>query len=165
MQTKRKEALIAGELYYFTGKPCKAHGHISVRRALNGNCLECEQLRNNSDERKQYMSEYADSKREKIRSIASTWQKNNKGKVNANTALRHAAKMQRTPKWLSKEEKTRIRCYYQVAAMRNKESDIEWHVDHIIPMQGENVSGLHVPWNLRVIPATDNIRKGNKYND
>jgi hypothetical protein len=109
------------------------------------------------------MSDYAEQKREKLREIALRWQRNNKGKVNANTALRHAAKMQRTPKWLTEEEKLRIRCYYQVASMRNRESNQEWHVDHIVPLQGENVSGLHVPWNLQVLPALENIAKGNRY--
>jgi hypothetical protein len=162
MEIKRKNALMKGETYYFTGKPCK-NNHIAPRRAVNGCCTECETAKNNSEDRKKYMSDYAEQKREKIREIALRWQRNNKGKVNANTALRHAAKMQRTPKWLTEEEKLRIRCYYQLASMRNRESNQEWHVDHIVPLQGENVSGLHVPWNLQVLPALENIAKGNRY--
>lgn len=163
MENKRKNALVKGETYYFTGKPCKKN-HVALRRALNGYCTECEAIKNNSEERKKYMSAYAEQKRVKIREIASRWQRNNKGKVNANTALRHAAKMQRTPKWLTKEEKIHIRCLYQVAAMRSQESGQEWHVDHIVPLQGENVSGLHVPWNLQILPAVENMSKGNRYN-
>jgi 5-methylcytosine-specific restriction endonuclease McrA len=71
--------------------------------------------------------------------------------------------MQRTPKWLSNVDKLKIKCLYQVAAMYSRESDEAWHVDHIVPLQGENVSGLHVPWNLRVIPGTDNMRKNNRF--
>lgn len=161
---KRKEALIEGKVYYFTGKPC-AQGHIANRRTINGCCVVCEKEKNNSEKRKQYMAEYADKQRDKIREIATRWQKNNKGKVNAETAKRHASKMKRKPTWLSKEDKEWMKAIYQVAAMRNRESDILWHVDHIIPMQGATVSGLHVPWNLRVIPAKDNMTKGNRYGE
>ncbi len=126
-------------------------------------CTECEKEKNNSEERKKYMSKYADKNRTKIRKIASEWQKKNKGKVNANTALRHTAKMQRTPAWLTKHDKLHIKCLYQVAAMRTRESGQEWHVDHIIPLQGEYVCGLHVPSNLQIIPAVDNMSKGNRY--
>lgn len=162
MKAKRKEARQANETYYFTGKPCK-RGHIATRRAINGFCTECEKEKNNSEDRKKYMAEYAEKNRDRIKKIASNWQKNNKGKVNANTAIRHSQKMKRRPSWLSKEDKEYIRCLYQLSAMLNRESSTQWHVDHIVPLQGEAVSGLHVPWNLRVIPAKDNMKKGNRH--
>ncbi len=160
----RQHAMLNNSILYFTGKPCK-HGHIADRRTVNGCCTACEKVKNNSSTRQEYMSAYAKEQKQKIKQIASKWQKNNKGKINANTAVRHAAKMLRMPAWLTKEEKQRIRCYYQLSAMRTRESDIVWNVDHIVPLQGENVSGLHVPWNLQVIPASDNFRKNNKFYD
>ena len=91
------------------------------------------------------------------------WVKNNLGLVLASSASRRAAKLQRTPTWLSDFDKIKIKCLYQLAAMRNRESGQTWHVDHIIPLQGEFVSGLHVPNNLQVIPAIENMRKSNHY--
>lgn len=76
---------------------------------------------------------------------------------------RKSAKLKRTPAWLTEFDLLKIKCLYQLAAMRNRESDQSWHVDHIIPLQGANVCGLHVPGNLRVIPAIDNMRKSNQY--
>ncbi len=160
---KRAIALEEGATHYFNGKPCK-NGHVANRRTINGCCVACEAAKNNREDRKRYMAEYAHKNREKIRAIASNWQANNKGKVNANTALRHTAKMKRTPTWLSKEEKQRIKCLYQLSAMYSRESGYDWHVDHTIPLQGETVSGLHVYNNLRVVPAVENMRKNNRYN-
>lgn len=76
---------------------------------------------------------------------------------------RKASKLQRTPKWLTEFDLLKIKCYYQVAAMYSRESGFDWHVDHVIPLQGKNVSGLHVPSNLQIIPALDNMRKNNHY--
>ena len=50
-----------------------------------------------------------------------------------------------------------------VAALRTKTLGIQFHVDHVLPLRGKKVSGLHVPMNLRVIPAIENMRKTNKF--
>lgn len=91
------------------------------------------------------------------------WRQSNKGRVSANRRKRQAAKLQRTPEWLTEFDSLKIKCLYQVAAMRTRESGYAWHVDHVIPLQGETVSGLHVPDNLQVIPAIDNFKKNNSY--
>lgn len=159
---RRKEALLANEKTYFTGKPCK-HGHIAKRVTINGFCVECSSVKQKKLVANGYSAAYAEKNRDKIRATATRWQQNNKGKVNANTAARHTAKMNRTPNWLTPEEKQRIKCYYQLAAMYSKYGNEKWDVDHIVPLQGKTVSGFHVPWNLRVIPKSQNISKGNRF--
>ena len=100
---------------------------------------------------------------EKRREVKRLWREKNRGLVLAESAKRRAAKLYRTPAWLTEFDLLKIKCLYQVAAMRSRESGHAWHVDHIIPLQGEFVSGLHVPSNLQVIPAIDNLRKNNLY--
>ena len=100
---------------------------------------------------------------EKVKLYAAKTKSNNKGKVNAHTAKRRLAKLNRTPKWLTLDENWMIEQAYEIAALRTKLFGFPWHVDHIIPLQGEIVSGLHTPYNLQVIPGADNVRKANKF--
>lgn len=91
------------------------------------------------------------------------YKKANPGKVLAHTAKRRAAKMQRTPAWLTDDDFWMMEQAYELAVLRTKMFGFSWHVDHIIPMQGKYISGLHVPYNLQVIPGAENISKANKY--
>lgn len=74
-----------------------------------------------------------------------------------------ASKLQRTPSWLTEFDKLKISCIYSVAAMLTRHNNEPWHVDHVIPLQGELVSGLHVPSNLQVLRGSENISKKNKF--
>jgi hypothetical protein len=161
LKNKRKDALLAGDMHYFTGKHC-SHGHIEPRRTINGACIECEKIKNHT-RYEQYYKPYVAKNKGKIRQISSKWQKNNKGKVNAVTAKYHAAKIQRTLPWLSKAQFSEIKEFYVMAA--ELETIFPWKqcVDHIVPLQGKTVSGLHVPWNLQILPAKENISKGNRF--
>lgn len=76
---------------------------------------------------------------------------------------REASKLSRTPKWLSAADKALIRARYAEAKWMTARTGIKHHVDHIVPLLGRSVSGLHVPWNLRVIPQRENAKKSNKF--
>ena len=88
------------------------------------------------------------------------WKIDNADKVNANNANRRAAKLQRTPRWSNLEE---IEEYYEQAKYITESSGTPQHVDHVIPLQGERVSGLHVSDNLCILPAAENLSKSNRY--
>lgn len=90
------------------------------------------------------------------------YRKLNPGKINAKVAQRKAAKLQQTPKWLTKTQLNEIEAFYILAKELQWLSEELLHVDHIVPLQGKNVSGLHVPWNLQILPASLNISKGNR---
>jgi len=89
------------------------------------------------------------------------WWSENKDKRAAYQAKRKATILQRTPSWDPQAKS--IVAKYQLAAMLTRETGIQHHVDHIIPLQGRKVSGLHVFSNLRVIPGSDNVKKSNKF--
>lgn len=93
------------------------------------------------------------------------WAKKNPDKANALKAKRRASKMQRTPAWLTEAHFKAIRDIYMQASQLSKTTGVLHHVDHIVPLQGKIVSGLHVPWNLRVVTATVNLTKNNKLED
>ena len=71
--------------------------------------------------------------------------------------------IQRTQKWFKDYYAEEVQAIYKFAETLKDFTGLDWHVDHIVPLQGKLVSGLHVPWNLRVILAEDNIRKSNKF--
>jgi hypothetical protein len=120
----------------------------------------------NSDYEKErtavWLKNNPDKVRKSNRLACKKWAANNKDMVNARAAKRRAIKLKALPKWLTKEELEQIKELYLIAEMFKLYTGEEYHVDHIVPLQGENVCGLHVPWNLQVIPAKENLSKSNK---
>ena len=99
----------------------------------------------------------------KKQSRDSKYAKQNRPKRNALVAKRKAAKLNRTPSWLSQDHLEQIEELYTMAKMFEMYTGQQYHVDHIVPLQGKNVSGLHSPWNLQILPAKENMSKGIKH--
>ncbi len=105
-----------------------------------------------AQDKKQYYKKH----KEQVASYKKTYARENKAKVNARAARRRAAKVKATPSWLNDSHKNQIELFYEAAA------SYQAHVDHIVPLLGKNVCGLHVPWNLQLLKVSDNIVKGNR---
>ncbi len=105
---------------------------------------------------------YAREKREQRKQYMSVWQKENKHLCNAANSKRRALRLSATPSWLTEKDFEDIKEMYKLAQACSEVFEEQYHVDHIIPLQGENVCGLHVPWNLQILSAFDNISKSNK---
>jgi len=67
-----------------------------------------------------------------------------------------------TPAWLTPKQKAEIEALYEEARRLTRETRERHEVDHIVPLHSPVVSGLHVPWNLRVLSKDTNNRKGNR---
>jgi hypothetical protein len=117
----------------------------------------------NSERIKRYNAKYRTENSESIRKYDAKYKKNNPSKINASTARRRSLKLQRTPKWLTKSDYDAIREFYISAKELEKIFGIKYHVDHIIPLKGKSVSGLHVAWNLLLLTATENLKKHCKF--
>lgn len=100
---------------------------------------------------------------EQTKHIYRDWAQRNKDKVNAKWMQRDASKKCRTPQWLNEDDLWAMEQAYDIAAKRKSQFGVDWHVDHVVPLQGKTVSGLHVPWNLQVIPALANRQKSNHF--
>ena len=117
----------------------------------------------NADTRRAKSLEYYYANHEKSKKLQLERQKLRPEVAAAATAKRRALKLQRTPAWLTDFDKLKMKCLYSVAAMLTRENKEPWHVDHVIPLQGELVSGLHAPNNMRVLRGKENISKHNSF--
>ncbi len=186
----RKDAQDSGAKYYFTGEPCK-YGHIAPRKT-KGSCVECLKVewQQAAEKRVDYFRAY--NKREEVKDRKNAWYEANKEQViqaaatrplevkrvyqkawkerntiwvRADTKARRRKHREATPPWLSREQKAQIRELYKIAITMTKTTGEQYVVDHIVPLRSDIVCGLHVPWNLRVIPRQENLLKSNKLID
>lgn len=67
------------------------------------------------------------------------------------------------PDWLTEDQIKEIENMYWLRNDLYAVTGEQYHVDHIVPLQGKNICGLHVPWNLQILPSDLNLLKGNKH--
>jgi len=160
----------------------KFHKHKSRRDGLDSICKDCKREYDqqyhleNRDKRladtKRWQSENPEKTIEySIKSRVANghnrvkrsrlWRKNNPDKRNAQCAKHRAHRIKATPPWLTDLHFQQMKIFYDAATRLTKEFGIAMHVDHIVPLNGKEICGLHVPWNLQVLPATDNLKKSN----
>lgn len=182
----RAEAKATGAKFYFTGEPC-VRGHIALRKT-KGSCLECvkEDWAVDNERRKgkpksaaavAAARRYYEKNREAViaraaarpveekRRLQAEYKGRNVDVVRADTSVRKRRHREATPTWLTKEERLQMRELYVQARKLTSVTGERYVVDHIVPLRGESVCGLHVPWNLRVITQEENLQKSNKLVD
>lgn len=98
--------------------------------------------------------------REKKQQVSDFWNGIPRSQRTAMEAARRAAKLNATPRWLSGDDIKAIDQMYEKASAMTAATGIPHEVDHVVPLMGRDVRGLHVPWNLQVIPAYQNRAKG-----
>jgi len=182
---ERAAAKAAGKTMYFTGRPCK-HGHVAQRQTASGACLECckktqhqnlkrrlaenpnlykDKYAKDPEKYRQKAAQYrADNPEKNRQSYLNSMRKRKPQKAAAEMA-RHAAKLHATPSWLSKEDWKQMDAVYIAARQTSLHAGFNCHVDHIVPLKGKGVCGLHVPWNLRVVSQSYNSKKHNNLDD
>jgi len=187
----RKQALAQGLEHYYTSKPCK-NGHLERRNTNSRHCLGClrdksaEDRKVNPDRGKEYLSRnrevvltkkrlfykenrdrllaenklYRDANKERLSTYRTNYQKSNPAFHSFRSRTRDATKLRQTPFW---SDLQKIKNLYEEASRISESTGIKHHVDHIVPLRHKLVCGLHVPANLQIITAEENLKKGNKF--
>lgn len=96
----------------------------------------------------------------RVAEVCRAYRQANAGKVAAWQKAYQTKKLRALPRWADLDKMAEI---YETSAWLTKTSGEPWHVDHIVPLQGKTVSGLHCEANLALLPASENITKSNRH--
>lgn len=162
MPRKDPAARKAYDIEYAKKNAEKLRAYYALYREKNKELI-AEKRKADALKNKEYAKNYRELSKQNVYKTKKKYVENNRAYINFYAASRKASKLKRTPAWLTTFDKLKIKCIYSVAAMLSRENNEPWHVDHIIPLQGDNVSGLHVPANLQVISGKENMAKHNKF--
>lgn len=121
-----------------------------------------EYQRNNKASSNEKKTKWAKKNKDKVRKAQKDYHSKNPYKKAQWEAKRRSKKLESTPNWAELEK---IEVLYQKAKWLSKLTGLVYHVDHIVPLQGENVCGLHCWNNLQILESSINFSKGNKYED
>jgi hypothetical protein len=108
----------------------------------------------------EYNAVYYESNKDAIKNRSREWRVANPAVALARTRRYQTSKLQRTPPWA---DMSAVAEFYAEAKRLEELTGIQFHVDHIVPLRGELVSGLHVPANLQLLPAHENLSKSNSF--
>jgi hypothetical protein len=163
LRGKCKECLKQEDKAYRTANPQKQNARQKAWREANpdkAKLIAQRHFAKNRDVMYQRTALWRETNREYVKELSRLWAKNNPSKMAAQASKRRAKLLSATPLWA---DFGAIQIEYDLADWCSKATGIKYHVDHIVPLQGKNVCGLHVPNNLQVIPAMDNLKKKNKF--
>lgn len=154
---ENRELVLKRQLEY--NQKIKSNRAIYARKWRKQNS---ESVRKTNEKRKDQLREWRSKNKNLIRQWKQDFLNRNPGIQAAYVAKRRTALLNATPSWTDANHIAQIFELYETANRLTKYYGIKFHVDHIEPLQCKNSSGIHTWWNLRVIPATQNLSKGNK---
>ena len=163
---QNRELVAAGKAKCYQAK--KDHYNEKTKKWVSANPegrkkIVATYYKNNRDSILLKQDRYRSENREACASRVKDWESRNLDRVRAKCSRRRAAKMNAQPNWLTEIQKEQIVSIYSHARDCELVSGQKYHVDHIVPLQGKDICGLHVPWNLQVLPADVNLSKSKKH--
>lgn len=128
-----------------------------------GNANSATWRKKHAKKAKAIQAAYRKRNQEVCKERSEKWRKANPDRARAIVARRTAAKRNAIPGWYGELDEFVAAEAAHLAVLREKATGVKWEVDHIIPLQGRLVRGLHVWNNLQVIPMKLNRMKGNRH--
>lgn len=118
---------------------------------------------NNAQKMRYNARKWAAANPEKVKLKSAVYRSKNKAKVTAWAVTAQARRQKRVPSWLTQNDFLEFRAIYAMSKHLSQVTGTIWEVDHVVPLQGKNVSGLHVPVNLQIVPKSVNRNKRNLF--